>query len=143
MKKAKYIIIIVILIIALGLTAAYAILGPRGFKTTEKGKAFLDDVLTLQSNLSYYVGASYSDSFGVYTKEEILLGKTLEDGEKIKDNEDNVLPTLVNEENTIEYKGEIPTYEGVTFYVVEGDLVKVKLDSTPDWWNSNYDGLKI
>ena len=160
MKKTKYIIIIVILIIALGLTAAYAILGPRGFKTTEKGKAFLDDVLTLQSNLSYYVGASYSDSFGVYTKEEILLGKTLEDGEKIKDNEDNVLPTLVNEENTIEYKGEkgyelnieyvnttlkikIPTYEGVTFYVVEGDLVKVKLDSTPDWWNSNYDGLKI
>ena len=84
----------------------------------------------------------------------------LPDGEKIKDNEDNVLPTLVNEENTIEYKGEkgyelnieyvnttlktkIPTYEGVTFYVVEGDLVKVKLDSTPDWWNSNYDGLKI
>ena len=32
-------------------------------------------------------------------------------------------------------------YEGVKFYVVEGDLVKVKLDGTPEWWNNNYNGL--
>lgn len=159
MGNKKYIFIIIVLVILLGLSVAYAILGPNGYKTTEKGKQFFDDVITLQSNLSYYVGASYSDSFGVYTKEEILLGKT-EDGEKIKDNQDNVLPTLVNEENSVSYKDgtgyelnleyvnttlstKIPTYEGVTFYVVDGDLVKVKLDGTPDWWNSNYDGLKI
>lgn len=159
MKNKKYIFIIIVLIILLGLSVAYAILGPNGFKTSEKGKSFFDDVITLQSNLSYYVGASYSDSFGVYSKEEILLGKT-EDGEKIKDNQDNVLPTLVVEDSAIDYKDgkayelnmdyvnttlstKISNYEGVTFYVVEGDLVKVKLDGTPEWWNSNYDGLKI
>ena len=157
MKNKKYIFIIIILVILLGLSVAYAILGPNGYKTTEKGKSFFDDVIVLQSNLSYYVGASYSDSFGVYSKEEILLGKT-EDGEKIKDNQDNVLPTLVVEENAEKYKEgnayelnmeyvnttlgtKIPEYEGVKFYVVEGDLVKVKLDGTPEWWNNNYNGL--
>ena len=46
---------------------------------------------------------------------------------------DNVKTTL---------KLKISDYEGVSFYVVEGDLVKVKFDGAePDWWNNNYDGL--
>ncbi|MEE0831124.1 MAG: hypothetical protein UIM26_06625, partial [Longicatena sp.] len=70
-------------------------------------------VLTLQSNLSYYVGASYSDSFGVYTKEEILLGKT-EDGEKIKDNE-----YIVSKENALS-KGKSLVKRGKrNYYVIE------------------------
>lgn len=123
----------------------------------KKGKISFDDVMELQSNLSYYVGASYSDAFGVYTKDEILIGKTA-DGEKIKDNQDNLLPTLVEEESAQDYKEgksyklnmenvkttlgiKMEDYEGVTFYVVEGDLVKVKLEVEPEWWNKNYDGL--
>ena len=127
MKNKKYIFIIIILVILLGLSVAYAILGPNGYKTTEKGKSFFDDVIVLQSNLSYYVGASYSDSFGVYSKEEILLGKNA-----YELNMEYVNTTLGTK---------IPEYEGVKFYVVEGDLVKVKLDGTPEWWNNNYNGL--
>ncbi len=157
MKNKKSTLVIILLIILLVLSAAYIVFGPNGYKTTEKGKDFFDDVMRLQSNLSYYVGASYSDAFGVYSKDEILLGKT-EEGEKIKDNQDNLLPTLV-EENAETYDGDkkayklnmeyvnttlnlkISDYEGVTFYVVEGDLVKVKLDGDVDWWNNNYDSL--
>lgn len=157
-ENKKYILIIILLLILLGATAAYAILGPNGYKTTEKGKAFFDDTLELQSTLSYYVGASYSDAFGVYSKTEILSGVT-EDGEKIKDNEENLLPTLIELNETADYKGDtkayklnmdnvkvtlglnLEDYEGVTFYVVDGDILKVKLDSTPEWWNNNYDGM--
>lgn len=159
MRDKKSILIIIILVILLGLSIAYIILGPNGYKTTEKGKDFFDDVIVLQSNLSYYVGASYSDAFGVYSKEEILLGKT-NDGEKIKDNQDNLLPTLVVEDSAQDYdedsksykldmdnvkttlKIKISDYEGISFYVVDGDLVKIKFDGAePEWWNKNYDGL--
>lgn len=157
MKDKKSTLVIILLVILLVLSIAYIIFGPNGYKATEKGRDFFDDVIKLQSNLSYYVGASYSDAFGVYSKEEILLGKT-EEGEKIKDNQDNLLPTLV-EENAEIYDGDkkayklnmeyvnttlklkMDNYEGVTFYVVEGDLIKVKLDGDIDWWNNNYDSL--
>lgn len=159
MRDKKSILIIILLVILLGLSIAYCILGPNGYKTTQKGKDFFDDVVELQANLSYYVGASYSDAFGLYSKEEILSGKTNE-GEQIKDNQDNLLPTLIEEGSAEDFEEskayklnmenvkttlgiKLEDYEGVTFYVVEGDLVKVKLDGEPDWWNNNYDGLLI
>lgn len=160
MKKAKYIISIVILAVLLALAIAYIVLGPNGYEKTKESSTFFDDVIELQSTLSYYVGSAYSDAFGVYTKTEILSGVT-EDGDKIKDNEDNVLPALISTNDAIDYKGDekayklnmdnvkvtlgIDTskYDGVTFYVVEGDILKVKLDSTPEWWDSNFDSLKI
>ena len=159
MRDKKSILIIILLVILLGFSLAYIVLGPNGYKTTQKGTEFFEDVIELQSNLSYYVGASYSDAFGVYSKEEILLGKTGE-GEKIKDNQDNLLPTLVEEysaqehdEDTKSYKlnmenvkttlkVKISDYEGVSFYVVDGDLVKVKFENgEPEWWSNNYDSL--
>ena len=160
MKSKKHILIIILLLILLGLAGAYIVLGPLGYKTTERSAAFFVVVLELQSTLSYYVGSSYSDSFGVYSKEELLAGKTI-DGEKIKDNQDNLLPTLIEEGSELPYKDEekayklnmehvettlsikIDDYEGVNFYVVQGDIIKVKLDATPDWWNNNYNGLLL
>lgn len=160
MKKNKQTLVIIILLILLGLAGAYILLGPNGYSTSQTGRDFFDDVLEIQSTLSYYVGASYSDAFGVYTKEEILSGFT-SDGEKIKDNEDNLLPPLVSAEDTLDYKNDkkaykldienvktvlkldIGNYEGITFYVVEGDILKVKIDEKPDWWNSNYDNMII
>lgn len=158
MKNKKQTLIIIVLLILLGLAGAYIIFGPSGYSATETGEAFFDDVLELQSTLSYYVGASYSDTFGVYTKEEILAGKTV-DGEQIKDNKDNLLPTLIVADSVIDYKEDekaykldinnvkttlglnIDNYEGVSFYVVEGDILKVKLDVVPEWWNNNYNGM--
>lgn len=158
MKNKKNTLIIILLLILLGFAIAYIVLGPNGYKSTQVGKDFFDDVMELQANLSYYVGASYSDAFGVYSKDEILLGKTV-DGEQIKDNQDNLLPTLVDEATAEDYDGEskayklnmeyvettlgidIDDYDGVSFYVVDGDFVKVKLDREPEWWNNNYDNL--
>lgn len=159
MRDKKSILIIILLVILLGLSVAYGIFGPNGYKTTQKGKEFFDDTIELQANLSYYVGASYSDAFGLYSKEEILSGKT-KDGEKIKDNQDNLLPTLIEEDSAVEIDGskayklnmenvkttlgiKIENYEGVNFYVFEGDLIRIKLDAEPDWWNNNYDGLLL
>lgn len=161
MKGNKgYIVVIVLLVVLLGLTGAYAVLGPNGFKTTETTKAFFDDTMNLQSTLSYYVGCSYSDAFGVYSKAEILSGKT-EDGEKITDNENNILPELIYTNDTIDYKSDkayklnleyvnttlkvdMRKYEGnIEFYVVDGDVVKIKVISEPEWWNEAFDGLKI
>ena len=158
MKNKKNTLVIIILLILLGFSIAYILLGPNGYKTTQVGKDFFDDVMELQANLSYYVGASYSDAFGVYSKDEILLGKTV-DGEQIKDNQDNLLPALVDETTAQDYDNDskayklnmdyvettlgitIDDYEGVTFYVADGDLIKVKLDGVPRWWNNNYDSL--
>lgn len=158
MKNKKNTLIIILLLILLGFAIAYIVLGPNGYKSTQVGKDFFDDVMELQANLSYYVGASYSDAFGVYSKDEILLGKTV-NGEQIKDNQDNLLPTLVDEATAEDYDGEskayklnmeyvettlgidIDDYDGVSFYVVDGDFVKVKLDGEPEWWNNNYDNL--
>ena len=159
MRDKKSILIIILLVILLGLSVAYGIFGPNGYKTTQKGKEFFDDTIELQANLSYYVGASDSDTFGLYSKEEILSGKT-KDGEKIKDNQDNLLPTLIEEDSAVEIDGskayklnmenvkttlgiKIENYEGVNFYVFEGDLIRIKLDAEPDWWNNNYDGLLL
>ena len=156
----KSIVIIILLLIGLGLTGAYAVFGPNGYKATQDSKDFLEDVLDLQSNLSYYVGSSYSDAFGVYSKVEILSGVTKE-GEKIKDNEDNLLPEFITLENAENYKGDekayelnmdnvnttlkttIKGYEGIKFYVVDGDLVKVKVENTPEWWNENFDVFRL
>ena len=160
MGNKKQTLIIILLVVLLGLAIAYIILGPNGYTTTQKGKDFLDDVLELQSTLSYYVGASYSDAFGVYDKVEILSGKTA-DGEQIKDNQDNLLPTLVDLESAIDYKNDekayklnmeyvettlgidVADYEGIEFYVVNGDILKIKLTSTPDWWSNNFDVMLL
>lgn len=157
-KDKKKTLIIILLLILLGLAGAYILFGPNGYSANQQGREFLDDVLELQSTLSYYVGSSYSDAFGVYTKEELLFGKTA-DGEQINDYENNLLPELITQEGALDYDEDskayklnmpnvettlginIADYEGVTFYVVEGDIVKVQLDGKPDWWNSNYDGL--
>ena len=110
MKNKKNTLIIILLLILLGFAIAYIVLGPNGYKSTQVGKDFFDDVMELQANLSYYVGASYSDAFGVYSKDEILLGKTV-DGEQIKDNQDNLLPTLVDEATAEDYDGESKAYK--------------------------------
>jgi len=162
MKNGMSKLVIIILVILLCLSGAYIVLGPNGYKTSSQAKAFLDDVLELQSTMSYYVGSSYSDAFGVYSKYEILSGKT-EEGEIIKDNEDNLLPDLIDVNDTIDYKGnekayklkldhvkttlkiDISNYDGITFYIVEGDIIKVVIDDSlvSEWWSSNFDGLKI
>ncbi len=158
-KDKKYILIIILLLIVLGLAGAYILFGPNGYKTTEKGNSFVTDTMELQATLSYYVGSTYSDAFGLYSKVEVLSGIT-EEGEKVKDNEDNLLPALINLDEAIDYKSEkayklnlenvkttlgvdISGYEGVNFYVVEGDLIRVKMDTTPEWWSNNFDGLVI
>lgn len=156
----KSIVIIILLIIGWALTGAYAVFGPNGYKSTQDSKEFLEDVTELQSNLSYYVGSAYSDAFGVYSKVELLSGVTSE-GEKIKDNEDNLLPEFITLENSVAYKGDekayelnmdnvnttlktsIKNYDGITFYVVEGDLVKIKVENTPEWWNDNFDVFRL
>lgn len=158
--KTVVIFVLVAIVIALG---AYSLFGKDGFKNTEKSAEFVNDVQNIQSSMSYYLGSTYSDTFGVYTRLELLSGKaTDKEGQvvDIKDNEDKNLPALINLDEKIErgndvyykisndnlkelFNIDLGKYEGVNFYVKDDGIIKVGFEKTPDWWKKELDGLKI
>lgn len=129
-------------------------------KTVTGSSKFMQSVFTLQDKVSTYIGKTTSDTFGIYTAEELVTGKLATTSEDIKDNEDKSIIPLVDvdkkqeENNKVAYKineenlkkllnTSMPTYDGVDFYIQEGSLVKVKLTSKPDWWTEDLDFLLV
>lgn len=158
--KTVVIVVLIIIVIALG---AYSLFGKDGFKNTETSTQFIKDAQVLQASLSYYLGTTYSDTFGVYTRLEILSGKANnKDGEviDIKDNEDKNLPSIVNVDEKLEngnnslYKVQKDTlktvfdidlekYNDIDFYVQEDGMIKVNFEKEPDWWKNEFSALKV
>lgn len=157
--KKKY-TIIVLLSSACILLIALMIFMKFSSKTVTGSAKFLQSIFTLQDKVSTYIGKSTSDTFGIYTAEELTTGKLATSGEDIKDNEDKSLTALVDTEKKQEKNGKVaykineenlkkllntsmPTYEGVEFYIQDGSLVKVNLTSKPDWWTEDLDFLLV
>lgn len=161
-EKSKTVVIFVLIALLL-LLGAYVLFGKNGVGNVEKKASFLNDVQDLQSSLSYYLGSTYSDTFGAYTKLEILSAKS-EDSEgnlvDIKDNEDNVLVSVIDtndkvEENEVSYyklvndnvkilfNVDISSYSDISWYVTEEGMIKVNFEETPNWWGSEMNGLKL
>lgn len=158
-EKKKNTIIVLLLSLCI-LLIALMIFMKFSSKTVTGSSKFLQSVFTLQDKVSTYIGKSTSDTFGLYTAEEITTGKYATTGEDIKDNEDNSITPLVDTEekqeknNKVAYKvneenlkkllnTSMPTYDGVEFYIQDGSLVKVNLTSKPDWWTEDLDFLLV
>lgn len=152
-------VVLILLVICLILLVLVVFLA-FGSKTKLGSGKFLKETYALQSNISLYIGRASSDAFGVYTNEEIITGKVSETDEQIKDNADETLKPLVNIDEKVEKNGKIaykiktqnleellninmPTYNGVEFYIQDGQSLKVKLTDKPSWWTGELEFLLV
>ncbi|MDO4283324.1 MAG: hypothetical protein Q4D02_06755 [Clostridia bacterium] len=161
-EKIKTVVIFVLIAVVIAL-GVYSFFGKDGFKNTETSAQFINDIYHLQSSLSYYLGSTYSDTFGIYTKVEILSGKaTNKDGEviEIKDNDDKNLPSIIETEDKLELNDEVfyklsidgikelfeidlSKYSDVVWYIQEDGVIKVSIETEPDWWQTEFESLKV
>lgn len=161
-EKIKTVVIVILIAVVIGL-GAYCFFGKDGFKNVETGAQFVKDVNSLQASLSYYLGSTYSDTFGIYTKTEILSGKsTNKEGQtvEIKDNEDKNLTSVINMDEKLEqneevlykmsndgvktlFETDLTKYSDVTFYVKEDGTIKVSFETEPEWWKQEFESLKV
>lgn len=124
--------------------------------STNKKNSFLNDVLNLQANLSYYIGETKSDTFGAYDNIQIITGQT--DTEEIKNYNDEVLKPLVDKSSKIESEGKVfykvinenvketlkidlSSYSDLEFYIQDGQYLRVKVLNEPSWWNKSFNAL--
>ncbi len=155
-KTVVIVILSAICMILLSLVIFFAF----GTKTVSGSSKFLESTLNLQNKVSMYIGTTSSDLFGVYTNEEIIVGKTSKNQEEIKDNEDNPISPLVDIESKVEENNKVaykinkdnvtkllntsmPDYTGIEFYIQDGEKVKVKVTNKPEWWNEDLDFLLV
>lgn len=121
---------------------------------------FYEDAIELQKDLSYYIGSVHAEMFGVYEVENILTG-TNEEGTPIQNIHEEALVSLVDQDSVQEkdssryyklnaenvknvLKIELPTYDGIEWYISQQGALKVKFSGvTPKWWNNGLDHLKI
>lgn len=159
-KEGHKNVVIVILLVICMLLAALTVFLVFGNKTVSGSSKFLQSAYTLQNKISTYIGKTSSDTFGIYTYEEIITGKVATTGEDIKDNEDESLTPLVDIDKKIEIDGKVaykineenlkkllntsmPTYDGIEFYIQDGQLLKVNVVATPDWWIEDLDFILV
>lgn len=150
MKKGKNICILIMGVIIVALIV-YILL-----TSTNKKNSFLNDMLNLQANLSYYVGQTKSDTFGAYENLEILTGET--QSGVITDYNDEALKAIVEKDSKIEKDGntfykvipenakevlkvDLSSYSGLEFYLQDGQYLRVKIITEPSWWNKSFDSL--
>lgn len=152
-------VVIIILAVLVLLFGTYIVLLKFNVTGVDGKSTFVKNAFNLQDKVSYYIGTTYSDTFGIYTKEEILLGKT-KDGKEIKDNNNKAMTPLVSADKKIEKNGTVayplneesaktllqitlPKEDGVTWYIQDGNLLKVNLEKSPSWWSIDLDCLKV
>jgi len=159
MKKEsiKNIIIFILILIVITLLVIYAI----KFSNNEKTSKIIKDSLIAQSNISEYIGKIKSDTFDIYTTEQLLTGSTditNIEGTIIKDNDDKNLLQIVDVDdkitnnesvfyklNTANFKKrfDINLYEedGITWYIKSTGDIKVNYINKPTWWNQELDTI--
>lgn len=149
-EKAKTVCMLIMLVIIVALVA-YILL-----TTTNKKNSFLNDVLNLQANLSYYIGQTKSDTFNAYDNIQIITGQT--DSGEIRDYDDEVLKPLADVNSKFESDGKVfykvinenvkevlkidlNSYSGLEFYIQDGLYIRVKVLNEPTWWNISFESL--
>ncbi len=162
--KKKYIIISVLIILTILIILYTIFRGGNPIYSSDRTK-FVKQIIEAQKELSYYLGETVSDTFDLYTKEQIITGvMDIEKPEetKILDNTNEAITPLVNvEKDKIIQKGDtknylvindnlkkildvsLPEYAGVYYYIQDNGSIKVKLESTPDWWDSTLETLTV
>ena len=155
--NSKNIAIVILIVVVIILSIFLIIKNKNNGKGNSEIATFIKDAVEVQNNLSYYVGNTYSDTFGIYTKEEIVTARKKD----AKENSDiSKLTSIVDTNSKIDsqngtcykiseenYKKilnvDLPKYDGITWYIQDGSLIKVHLNIKPDWWNEDLSCLEI
>lgn len=151
--------LIIILIILNLLSITYIVFNKFNIANVDTKATFVEDITKVQEKISYYLGTSYSDTFGAYTKTELITGLNSENKE-IKDTTGKSLKPIVNIESKTEINGKVlyelnqenieeilkidlPTYNNIKWYIQDGELIKVKFDTKPSWWTTELNSLEV
>lgn len=158
----KNVLIIVLIVICLA-QAIYIVFYTLDLKENSVKNSFLKSYVSIQKNVSLYLGKQSQNMYEAYNYSQILTGTILdEEGnpQKIKGTDGVEMIPLVNQENKIEmdtkeyyvlnsenikanFKIEVPSYKNMTWYVSSDGDIKVKCESKPNWWTTDLDCLTI
>lgn len=156
-RKNIIILILTLVIIFLAVTSLLKI------NDNVKAKQIIKDSLTAQSIISTYIGKMKSDTFDIYTTEQLLIGSTdikniVET--KIKNNNDEDLLQIVSLEDKVSnknstfYKINIDSFEkkfdvnlykedGITWYVQNTGNIKINYTIKPNWWTQELNAIYL
>ena len=163
MKKDKIKnIAIIILVVIIIILAIFLIMSEINQKDYTEISKLTQKIQESQKELSLYLGKMKSDTYGIYNDIQILSGVVTEDKkEEIKDTNDKVLTPIIDlssrkeinnkvyyKVNTTNFnqilKMDLPLYDNqVTWYIEDGNLLKVDFQREPEWWSSNFNYLKV
>lgn len=158
----KNVLIIVLIVLCLS-QAIYIVFYTLNLKENSVKKSFLKSYVNIQKEISFYLGKQTQNMYEAYNYSQILTGTIVDDKgdiQKIKGTDGIDIVPLVNNEDDIEmgekqyymlngeniktnFKIELPSYKGITWYVSSDGDVKVKCESKPNWWTSDLDSLTI
>lgn len=161
MKKEtiKNLVIIILLLVIMFFTVTNILKS----NNTVKAKQLIKDSLTAQSIISTYIGKMKSDTFDIYTTEQILIGSTDIENiaeTKIKNNNDEDLLQIVNIENKVsdedstffklniesfeeEFDIELYKEDGITWYVSKYGDIKINYIAKPNWWTQEMNAIYL
>lgn len=164
-KKIRKNIIVIILSILVITLLMYIIFSKNGLSDSSERADFLKNMVNTQKELSYYLGRTSAETFGVYTNEQIITGVidiNKSDETKIKDNENNaIIPIVSIANNNIVKENDVTSYlvikdnikevlntdlkefSGVSYYITNGNTLKVKFDTKPKWWDGSMNTLLL
>lgn len=161
MKKdnIKNIVIIILILIIMIFTITSLLKLNKNIKV----KQIIKDSLTVQSKISTYIGKMKSDTFDIYTTEQLLIGSTdIEniDKTKIKNNDDEDLLQIVSIDGKIsendstfyrvnteifEKEFEVKLYkeDGIVWYIQSNGDIKIYYTSKPNWWTQELNAILL
>lgn len=155
----KDIIIIILIVAVVTLTVMYLL----RFNSNTKTKQLVKDTLTAQTNISEYLGKLKSETFEVYTNEQLLVGSSdiqNTDTTRIKNNDNEEILQLVsienkvNSNNSIFYKLNTDSFkkkfnidlhedDGITWYIQNTGEIKVNFINKPSWWTEELNAIRL
>ena len=149
---------IILLVILVLLLTIFLIFSKIENAISSESTSLLKDINKLQSNISFYIGKTYSETFGIYNSIQILSGVIDENDETsvIKDSKDVQIVPIINLKSKVEKNGKlyyeidkesiqdvlkfnIPEYKNVKWYIEDGEIIKVQFDNKPEWWDESLD----
>ncbi len=161
MKKETiktFTIIVLILIIVLLIITNFLKQG-----SNVKAKKLFKEILTVQSNISNYIGKMKSNTFEIYTTQQILIGSTdieniLETRIKNFENDDLIQIVIdkdkISQDNSTFYKINIDNFkkkfnynlyneDEITWYIQDNGDIKISYIIKPSWWIQELDIMYI
>lgn len=160
-KKEKIKNIIIFILVLAFIT--FAIMYLLKFNNSNRTKQLIKDSLRAQASISEYIGKMKSDTFDIYTIEQLLVGSAnIEDIEatRIKDNNENNILQIVTKQDKIiknnvtfyklnvdelEKKIGLKLYEddNIEWYIQSNGDIKINYTNKPNWWTDELDAIHI